>query len=185
MSEDNAPKEMNKAEKLPEDEEIIELTDEVSNAPDIEEEIIDLTDPFDEPAVDASEEAGMEDLVIDEIPSFEESVEDPGAEEQPAETVAQEDLDDLRFGDALDEEIDAEGEVDDDFVNSLGMDLEEDEAESESSGAKALDAGQVEAAIERVLMKILPEKIEAILVKTIEDTVKKEIDKIKGALLDE
>jgi hypothetical protein len=34
-------------------------------------------------------------------------------------------------------------------------------------------------------MKILPEKIEAILVDTIEKTVKKEIEKIKGALLDE
>ena len=55
MSEDNAPKEMNEAANLPENEEIIDLTDEVSASPDIEEEIIDLTDPVVEPPVEDSE----------------------------------------------------------------------------------------------------------------------------------
>ena len=180
MSEDKAPKEMSQAENLPEDEEIIELTDEVSDPSDSEEEIIDLTDPVDAPAVEAPENAETDDLHLDEMPTIEEA-----AEAQPAKTAAGEDLSELQFGDALDDELDDEDEEDNDFVSALGMDLEEDEVESLSLGSESPDAEQIEAAIERVLMKILPEKIEAILVKTIEETVKKEIDKIKGALLDD
>ena len=69
------------------------------------------------------------------------------------------------------------------------MDLEADEeADGEGLGSDLtgmVTPDQVEAAVERVLMKILPERIEGILIEAIEKTVAKEISKIKSALLDD
>ncbi len=49
----------------------------------------------------------------------------------------------------------------------------------------ALTDAQVEAALERVVEKIYGEKIEQMMIQTIEKTVKREIEKIKNALLED
>jgi hypothetical protein len=108
----------------------------------------------------------------------------------------------IRIGDDIDDEIEFDEGEQDDFVNSLGMDLETDTAISqlpeenepiaESAPAEiapitadAISSDQIEAAIERVIMKILPEKIDSILSAAIEKTLTREIDKIKGVLLED
>ncbi len=177
MSEDHGPKEMKSEANIHGDDEIIDLTDQVIAPSETEEEIIDLTDMVEEPSSQTLEisEPGQKGEI-------------PGKEDQSDEAPVTETVDDIQFGDALDEEIESE-EVSDDFVNALGMDLEEatevEEKDLEGLQAEAMSLDQIEAAIERVLMKILPEKIERILVATIEKTVTKEIKKLKGALLDE
>jgi len=171
MAEENESKEVQNGENAPEeDEEIIDLVEEITDAP-VDEEIIDLAEemtdaPADEEIIDLAEE--MTDAPDDAEPALSEMA------------------DDIQFGDALDEEIEQE-EDDDDFVNSLGMDLEEEIEPSEEAVSTAgdLSSEQIEAAIERVLMKILPEKIESILVDAIEKTVTKEINRLKDILSDE
>ena len=177
MNENHGPKEMKAEANIHGDDEIIDLTDKVTAPLETEEEIIDLTDMIEEPSSQTLEisKPGQNGVI-------------PGEKDQIDEAAVAETIDDIQFGDALDEEIESE-EVTDDFVDALGMDLEEatgvEEKDLESLQAEAISLDQIEAAIERVLMKILPEKIETILVATIEKTVTKEINKLKGALLDE
>lgn len=207
MKEDNGPKEMDSGANIPEEDEIIELTEEITASPE-KDEILDLDDE-----VNAAQEADDVLDLTDEVaasPEAEEILElddvaGPAAEEivdLVDEASASPEEDDIQYGDALDEEIELSHGDDDDFVNSLGMDLDEDldtpeaeqaddqEAETLAGEEKAIDTGalssdRIEAAVERVLMRILPEKIDRLLVKTIEKTVTQEIDKIKTALLDE
>jgi len=169
------------------DEEIIDLTDEVSAAPETEGEIIELTEMVDEPATQEPEISASEKLAMGDIIEAEETVETPGEVDQIGEPAAGAFLDDIQFGEDLDEEIESEGDTDDDFVSAMGMDLEQEAQDEgpESPLTGAVTPDQIEAAIERVLMKILPEKIESILVEAIEKTVAKEINKIKGAFLDD
>jgi hypothetical protein len=86
---------------------------------------------------------------------------------------------------------------DDDFVTSLGMEIdshdeddEAPEAEDISSppdtafdGALEISPEQLDAALERVIQQMFYDRIDRILVDVIERRVKREIDRIKGILL--
>lgn len=129
-------------EKLPEDEEIIELTD-----------------------------------IVDQVPGErkEESIE---LSAESNEVIA--------------EELDHRN-AENDFVSSLGVEIEPEEESLEEFGTISsqeqepisVTAEQLEAALERVIVKMFSEKIEGILVEVIEKAVAKEIDRLKTALLED
>lgn len=196
-------KEENASAGSAEKEEIIELTDEIKATPQNDEEIIELRDEVVKPdststADDADSAAKQE----PDIPAASEmSVE---SEETSASETASAAFPDseIKIGDDIDDELDFDEGEQDDFVNSMGMDLETDSAISqlpeenepmpEPAPAEtvpittdAISSDQIEAAIERVIMKILPEKIDSILSAAIEKTLTREIDKIKGLLLED
>ena len=197
-------KEENASAGSTEKEEIIELTDEIKTTPQNDEKIIELTDEVvktdsTSPAEDADRAAKQE----PDIPAVSEmsvETEEAGAPETaPAAFLDGE----IKIGDDdIDDEMDFDEGAQDDFVNSMGMDLETDSAISqlpEENGpmpepeptetapitTDAISSDQIEAAIERVIMKILPEKIDSILSAAIEKTLTREIDKIKGLLLED
>ena len=104
----------------------------------------------------------------------------------------------LAFDHALDEDLEI-NEDEDDFVDSLGMDIAsgpevseshpEVSIESESAGVDVpesvtVSTSQLEEALERVIEKMLSAKIERILSEVIEKAVTKEMEKLKGILLD-
>ena len=104
--------------------------------------------------------------------------------------------DDLDFDDHLD--VDHE---EDDFVDSLGMEIgtedDEDEygAEPEETAdepadtvpAEGIDISneQLDAALERVIKNMFYDKIDSLLVEVIEKTVSKEIERLKKILIEE
>lgn len=199
MKEDNEPKQMDGGTSPSEDDdEIIDLVDIVEE----DEEIIELIEPVAETVgPEEGEElidlaAAIEDTAgphLDETESPEFQIDQSPAEEmRSTEPVGAEESGGLQYGDAFDDEMDT-NEASDDFVQSLGMDLESDldaaedvaELETESTAAGALSPEQIESAVERVLMRILPERIESILVEAIERVVTQEIKRIKSELLDD
>lgn len=183
---------------LPEDEDIFELTDEISSSSEDDEEIIELTDIVETPAEGLERLAGSADRTAG-----------PMVEEEPDETVELEtdasveseggaDVDEAFSIDyAIDEDIVMDPEHDD-FVDSLGMRLEEEsdtpkEYEAplnELGGAPvsetmAVSAEQLEKALERVIERMLSEKIERILEAVIERSVTKELERLKGILMED
>lgn len=177
MTDSNETGKANGAAKSLEDEEIIELTDEVINAS--EEEIIELTDVVEQPSLTDEEK-----------------------------TIPVLDDDSLETSLGLDEEFDEEPNekqsIEDDFIGSLGMELEpetdiseetsekEEQLESEDTLKKdlvpetvSLSSEQIDEALERVINKMYSEKIESMLAEMIEKAVTKEIEKIKRTLIDD
>jgi hypothetical protein len=74
----------------------------------------------------------------------------------------------------------------DDFVDSLGMELDSTEDVSEDLlDAEKVSDEHVEAALERVIKKMFYEKIDRILGEVIEKTVTREIERLKGVLLED
>ena len=74
----------------------------------------------------------------------------------------------------------------DDFSDSLGIELDsEEDAKENLPGTDKVTNEQVEAALERVIKKMFYEKIDRLLVDTIEKTVTREIERLKKALLDD
>lgn len=190
---DNEPKKMNEDPMPPDEDDIIELVDAIEN----DDEIIDLVEPL-EGTVDLEHDEELIDLTdtVDEIAAPHPDDFDLAPEATAgAEPEGDKPREDLHYGDAFEEDIETDEESDD-FVHSLGMDLEsdidmvEDEQEEavlpvEDALAGSISTEQIESAVERVLMRILPEKIEGILVEAIERIVSQEIKKIKSELLDE
>ncbi|MBW2620786.1 MAG: hypothetical protein JRC56_05590, partial [Deltaproteobacteria bacterium] len=88
------------------------------------------------------------------------------------------------FDDELGEEVAFDQDISDDFVDSLGMELDpkEDVSENLLDAEKVSDA-QMEAALERVIKKMFYEKIDSILVEVTEKTVTRELEKLKSILL--
>jgi hypothetical protein len=66
----------------------------------------------------------------------------------------------------------------------MELDSSEDVAEDLLDAEKVSDE-QVEAALERVIKKMFYDKIDRILVEVIEKTVTREIERIKGVLLED
>lgn len=96
----------------------------------------------------------------------------------------------------IDEGIDEAAGDDDDFLENLGMDLEEDleapeplavepdvdpEEEPETIG---LSSEQLEDALEKVIRAVYSEKIEQMLVTIVEKTVKEEIERLNVLIED-
>jgi hypothetical protein len=88
------------------------------------------------------------------------------------------------FDDELGEEVAFDQAINDDFVDSLGMELDSKEDVSENLlDAERVSDAQMEAALERVIKKMFYEKIDSILVEVTEKTVTRELGKLKSILL--
>ncbi len=106
------------------------------------------------------------------------------------ESADDEELDPLAATAELEEGLDDDfHEEDDDFVDSLGMEIgeeeEEDGADMDLPAGLDIAPEQLDAALERVIQKMFYDKIDRVLVSVIEKRVKREINRIKTALLDE
>lgn len=185
------------------DSDVIELEEETFNVSQNDEEIIDLLEEADEPDVNDEKES----IIFPEVESSEEIItltesmsDTPQEIEEIGEplhitvdTSQEEDLTDVAV-DLLEEpgvldnesgqEVDSDQALSDDFVDSLGMELdsEEDISEDVLESEKVSDA-QMEAALERVIKNMFYEKIDGILVEVIEKTVMREIERLKSLLL--
>ena len=74
----------------------------------------------------------------------------------------------------------------DDFADSLGIELDSKEDISEDLfEADRITDEKIEAALERVIKKVFYEKIDGLLAEAIEKTVTREIEKLKKALLED
>lgn len=122
------------------------------------------------------------------VEGTQESVDNGSGEVDPLATT-------LEFENDFDDGFDSDQD-DDDFVDSLGMEIgDEDDEEQEEfstpeeqtdvSGALDVSPEQLDAALERVIQKMFYDRIDRILVNVIEKRVKREIERIKGMLLDE
>jgi len=156
-----------------EDPDLMNLLDEVKSALDEDDEIIELTE-----AIDGAE--------AEIVPS----------KNRPPENESAEDSD-IIIKD-LDDDLGIDDYVKDDFAASLGMKIETDPdfsikqpepevldlgaGEEAKSGKMTVSPRQIEEAVERVVNKMLGEKIDAILVKTIERAVSQEIIRLKNIL---
>jgi len=181
-------------------EEIIELTDEITTTPQNDDDIIELV-----AEVAKTDSTGPADSAAKQEPDIA-AASEMNAESK--ETIAFDTASavfpdsEIKIGDDIDDELDFDEGAQDDFVNSLGMDLETDSAisqlpqeqeplpepapaETAPGTTAAISSDQIEAAIERVVMKILPEKIDRILTAAIEKTLTREIEKIKALLLED
>lgn len=155
------------------DSDLMNLLDEVKSALDDDDEIIELTEVTD----------GAE-------------AEDISSKNRPPESESAEDSD-IIIKD-LDDDLDIEDYVKDDFAASLGMKIGTDPnfsvkqpepkeldlgtGEHQKSDIIAVSPRQIEEAIERVVNKMLGDKIDAILAKTIERAVSQEIIRLKNIL---
>ncbi|MBU1397787.1 MAG: hypothetical protein KKE00_10530 [Proteobacteria bacterium] len=137
------------------DPELINLMDEMKSASDKEEEIIELTDVVDDPEIQES------DIIIKD----------------------------------LDDDTEIDNFQKDDFAASLGLKIEDgivisgdisETVDPDSSQGKSeiisVSAKQLEEAIERVVQKMLGEKIDGILYKVIERAVSQEIIRLKNII---
>ena len=106
-------------------------------------------------------------------------------------TAGEEEIDPLAATAALEEGTDHDFDEDeDDFIDSMGMEIGEEDAADEALDTALLEALDIspehlDAALERVIQKMFYDKIDRILVNVIEKRVKREIDRIKTALLHE
>jgi len=184
-------------------EEIIELTDEITTTPQNDDEIIELvaevaesdsTGPADSASHAPERNPDMAAVFDMNTESEETNVFEPAAAVFPDGEIM--------IGDDIEAELDFDEGAQDDFVNSMGMDLETNSAisqlpeehetlpepapdEAAPITSDAISSDQIEAAVERVIMKILPEKIDSILTAAIEKTLTREIEKIKALLLED
>jgi hypothetical protein len=186
------------------DPELIELEEETFDVSQNNEEIIDLMDAADETNVDDEKEA----VVPQEVESSEEIItltetmnESPRDIEEIGEPLhitantseEVEDLTDLNtdlleepsvLDDELGQEVAADQALSDDFVDSLGMELDaKDDISEDVLEAEKVSDEQIEAALERVIKNMFYEKIDGILVEVIEKTVTREIERLKSLLL--
>jgi len=206
MTDKNDPDKKTEGADSTQDEEIIELQEETFVAPQDDEEIIDLLEAVDEPEVEDIKESvsTQEATSAEDIITVTEAMSDPPQEiEEIGESINMtadtsqeaEDLIELEpelleepseLNDELDEEASFDQDLSDDFIDSMGMELDakEDVSEDLLDTEKVSDA-QMEAALERVIKKMFYEKIDGILVEVIEKTVTRELERLKSILLEE
>ena len=176
MTDPNESEKLKPGQEASAEEEINELTEVVSEFTESDEPIIELTDIAVEAAAEA--DAPAEDAEENIIELTE--VVQKSAEEEGATTAVLEE--DGALDEAFSEPADYEPPSDDDFVDTLGVDLD---AGIDPPAPPAISSEDVEAAIERVVKEMLSEKIDILLRKVIETEVSKEIERIKNLLLDE
>jgi len=142
-----------------ENETIIDLVESIGDTP---EEIEEIGEPILETVEDSQD--------IDDTPEFEDNL--------IVEAVD--------FDDKFDTVSIVPEALKDDFADSLGVELDSNEDISKNTlEADNVSDEQVEAALERVIKKLFYEKIDRLLVETIEKTVAKEIERLKRALLED
>ena len=164
MKDTHEPEDIDRGQNPAQGDDIIELTDIVSDSAGTEEPIIELADivkaaPPDTPV--AVEDEALNVIELTDVVQEHAGVMD---EDVIVETIYEEHPDD------------------DDFTDSLGVDLESGIAAPE---APSISHEQVEAAIERVVKEMLSEKIEPLLLKIIEKEISKEVERLKTLLLDD
>ena len=186
------------------DSELIELEEEIFDVPQEDDEIIDLLEGTDEsdlenenkgvvgPEMESSEEILTLTEATSDTPQEIEEIGEPlhitadASEEAEDLTDLNSDFleDPLVLDDKFEEEVSADQALEDDFVDSLGMELgtKEDISEHVLEPGKVSDA-QIEAALERVIKEMFHEKIDGILVEVIEKTVTREVERLKSILL--
>ncbi|MBU1055393.1 MAG: hypothetical protein KKC46_16465 [Proteobacteria bacterium] len=161
------------------DSELMSLINDLKNSIDSDDEIIELTEDM---------IVSLEDEVIEltDIVEAAGTVNPVGNEQEIVMKDLEEDI------------VDSDEYIKDDFAASLGMEIESEidlaeefaenktfDLEEESpigSGTINVSPQQVEAAIERVVQKILGDKIDSILIEVIERAVKQEIIRLKNVL---
>jgi hypothetical protein len=179
MADKDMPEEIKKEEESKDDDEIIELKEEITEELLDDEDIIDLVDTAAQPLDDED----IIDLVeATDQPSIDDETEMVVSEaEEPTEGEFVFTLDD-----ELSDELALDQEAQDDVVDSLGMEIDSEGAVAQDlPKAEDVSNEQIEAALERVIKNVFYEKIDRILVEVIERTVAKEIEKIKGILLED
>ncbi|MFO7666021.1 MAG: hypothetical protein R6V76_05335 [Desulfobacterales bacterium] len=137
------------------DPELINLLDEMKSELDKEEEIIELTEAVDSPDI---QESGIIIKDLDDVTEIDSFQKDDFA---------------ASLGLKIEDEIVAPGEI------SETVDIDLGQAES---GKISISSKQLEEAIERVVYKMLGEKIDGILIKVIERAVSQEIIRLKNIL---
>jgi hypothetical protein len=96
--------------------------------------------------------------------------------------------DGFELGEALDLAIDKQLVADNDLVAALGLELGLEEPPEKTgpghfdTGVPSVSAEQLEAAIERVMDRMLGEKIDRLLATAIENAVTREIQRLKRLL---
>lgn len=148
-----------------------------------EEEIIELTDEV----IEAPEEGAGDNAVQleEDIIEFTEVEDKKEIEEQFSEQIDDDLAISIGIDDALEEEISGKQDMADIFAGSLGMDLEPEIDVSEDINKKVpLSPEHLEETLERVVKKMFSEKIEKMLSKMIEEAVSREIKSIKEKLRD-
>lgn len=135
--------------------ELINLMDEIKSELDKEEEIIELTEAVDSPDI---QERGIIIKDLDDVPEIDNFQKDDFA---------------ASLGLKIEDGIVVPGEI----SETVDLDLGQGESDKMSVSAK-----QLEEAIERVVQKMLGEKIDGILIKVIERAVSQEIIRLKNIL---
>jgi hypothetical protein len=173
------------------DEEIIDLADaaeEISVTEDTEKSVNEVSElAEDETIIDLTETVAETSLETEDIgepvsEDFDMSTEFDDISELDADLINETaDVKDESYSEAV-----VDDALKDDFTDSLGIELGSEEDAKEN----LLDTGrvtneQIEAALERVIKKMFYEKIDRLLVDTIEKTVAREIERLKKALLDD
>jgi hypothetical protein len=179
------------ADETKDDEEIIDLVDaaeEISVTNDTESIVDEILEPAeDETIIDLTETVGDTSLEIEDIG---EPIPEAANSVQEFDDISEFDSDlieePIDFTEKLDSDTVAGNALKDDFADSLGIEFDSDEDAKENFfDPDRVSSEQVEAALERVIKKMFYEKIDRLLVDTIEKTVTREIERLKKALLDD
>jgi hypothetical protein len=190
---DESPIELEKeaTDESKDDDEVIDLVDaaeEISVMADTENIVDEASEPAeDEAIIDLTETVGDTSLEIEDIG---EPIPDAADAAKDFDDISEFDSDLIKettdFTAELESGTITDGALKDDFADSLGIELESDEDAKENFfGPDKISSEQVEAALERVIKKMFYEKIDRLLVDTIEKTVTREIERLKKALLDD
>jgi len=160
------------------DEAIIELEEELAEDPQGDEEIIDLLEPAEETDSNITIRENYK-----EIEDIGESIEEFDDIDEFDNDLIKETGD---FADQLDTGAQLDEALDDDFADSLGIELDSKEDISKDPfAAETITDEKIEAALERVIKKVFYEKIDGLLAEAIEKTVTKEIERLKKVLLED
>ncbi|MBU1713291.1 MAG: hypothetical protein KKD47_09320 [Proteobacteria bacterium] len=142
------------------DMELMKLLDEMKSELDKDEEIIDLTEVVDNPEIQESNII-MSDIIMKDLD-----------DDTEVDNFQKDDFT-ASLGLKIEDEIGVPGDI----SETVELDLAPGESETISVSAK-----QLEEAIERVVQKMLGEKIDGILFKVIERAVSQEIIRLKNIL---
>jgi hypothetical protein len=142
--------------------------------------------PDDEPILDLTDEVRDESANAEESTASDEAVAEPLAEDETdfdADPLAAT----VELEDALEDDLGFQDDEEDDFVGSMGMEIDDDEEDEEASDSGGIDVAdeQLDAALERVIRKMFYDKIDRILVEVVEKTVTREIERLKRTLLED
>lgn len=169
----------------------IELEEEITDGPTGDEEIIDLLEAAEESpkedqdeSIDIEKQESTEDgRIIDLTVKISEATQEIDDIDELDDDLIKESAD---FTDEFDTDAISDGVLDDDFADSLGIELDsQEDISGDLLEPDKITDEKIEAALERVIKKVFYEKIDRLLAEEIEKTVTREIEKLKKALLED